>query len=169
MIENTQRDELVAACEDPIRGLSYLYSAYSAQEGEFAKKRSVSPFAKWMQVPGTELEPEHKNFLDGVERYVSELCQIFSALCELDREACEDLCKNALDVIFVKKPKKETTDTQRFLAISEYHSPGLFAFASSDNLKQIHRELLERTPKRLMFPKHKELVNLLEKTISDKS
>jgi len=162
-----ERNTLFAACEERILSLNKLYSEYAQHGGPSEKKDIGTMFSNWMRPSKVQIEPEHKVFLDSVQQEVSELEANLAALADLDLEACEELAGRALAFIFAKKPKKETTDVERYLAISEYHAPCLFRYASRTDLERIRIGLLERVPKRLMFPRHRELVDLLEQMIGD--
>ena len=149
-------------CAELIADLRKLYSQYSAPSASKAPKKGVGDFfSTWMQ-RRDKIEPVHQEFLDGVQNLVGKLAENFESLCELDSQACREFSERALAIIFAPKPKTERTDIQRFLAISEYYAPPLFPYASREELGRIRAGLLERVPRRLMYPKHRELVDLLE-------
>ena len=126
-------------------------------------------FEKWFILDPNAIKPLNKEFLEDVRNYAAKLALVLERMDESAPEVCRDYAGKALGIMLAPKPDKQKTDADRYLAIAEYESVPLFSFASPNDLRRIKDELLKRTPKRFMFPKQLEMVELLENIISEKS
>ena len=160
-----ERENLELECENQLKMLNELYSGYTNRQSQ--KKKGVSEmFAKWVRNDANQIEPVSKEFLKNVESLIGALDNTLSSISCFDRSLCEKLCGRALLIIFAHKPANETNDTERYLAASEYLAPVLFKYASRDDMNRIREELLARIPRRLMYPKQREIVDMLGEMLS---
>ena len=161
-------DDLKVNADELIKGLSGIYLEYVKKNSlESPKKGFNLLFEKWLNLDPHAIKPLHKEFLDNVRHYITELVSILERLNKSAPEICRDYTGKALDIMFAPKPDKPNTDVDRYMAIAEYESVPLFSYASSDDLQRIRDELQKRTPKRFMLPKQLEMVGFMEKIISE--
>ena len=161
---NEEKDTLESECEIQLNMLSEQYSTYANRQPQ--KKGLKDMFSKWVRNDAGQIDPADKEFLKNVEGLIEKLDKSLSKIAGVDRSHSEKLCGRALSIIFAPKSAKETNDTERYLTASEYLAPVLFEHASRDDLHRIRKELLDRIPKRLMFPKQRELVDVLDQMLS---
>ena len=147
--------------------LQSTYQKYTCASSHERKKKGIGDmFSSWMQ-SNPQLEAVHLTFLEGVERIVTELAALLAEFHAGEPERCRDYAHRALDIIFAPKPGEERNDVERFLPIAEYQGPALFPYASREQLERIHKEQLERKPKRYMPPNQLKLLKLLEDAIAE--
>ena len=152
-----------------IKGLSGVYLEYAKQNSLRNPKRGFNMlFERWFRLDPHAIEPLHKEFLGSVTHFVTKLALALERMKDSEPEVCGDYAGRALGIMFAPKPDKQKTDADRYLVIAEYESVPLFSYASRDDLQGIRDELLKRTPRRFMFPKQLEMVELIEKIISEK-
>ena len=151
-----------------IKGLSGAYLEYAKKNSLQNPKRGFNVlFERWFHLDPHEIKPLHKEFLEDVKHFVTKLALALERMKDSEPEVCGDYAGRALGIMFAPKPDKQKTDADRYLVIAEYESVPLFSYASSDDLQRIRDALLKRTQRRFMFPKQLEMVELLEKIISE--
>ena len=162
-------DAVAATIEQLLADLDNIYNQYAAKNAqEASEKRPDSLFAKWFNIASPD-QAMHQAFMSDVERCTAAIAQTLAPLKQSAPAHCQEYAHRALHVLFAPKPKEEQTDFERYLAIVEYYGAALFPYASLDELERIHREQLERTPRRRMFPKQLETLQALERMISVRS
>ena len=170
---DTQRNEVDAHtwnAAELLEGLSGAYLEYAKKNSLQNPKRGFNVlFEKWFILDPEAIKPVHKEFLECVKRHVTELVLALEHMEKIAPEVCRDYAGKALYIMFTPKPDKQKTDADRYLAIAEYESVPLFSYASRDDLQRIRDQLLNRTPKRFMFPKQLKMVESIESIISEKS
>ncbi|MGE5496062.1 MAG: hypothetical protein ACM3S4_12265 [Burkholderiales bacterium] len=165
---NTERAK--ADAEALLEQLSGVYKSYV--ESSEPKGRSLKGFArlfkKWISYNAEAVEPLNQEFLDNVERITSGLAAALEQLIKSDPELCSAYAAKAADIMLSPKPSREKTTAEWYLTVAEYKSACLLPYLAKGDLKRIRDAQLKATPKRLMYPKQRELFELMEKLLSEK-
>jgi hypothetical protein len=151
--------------------LAQLNEVYQSFTGKSQKQeRSLKGFArlfrKWFSYNPMTIEPLNQEFLDNVERITEQLAQSFKKLKEHDTAACYNCAAEAANLILAPKPSGEKTTAEWYLTVAEYKSAVILPYLKPDDLKRLRDEQLKATPKRLMYPKQREMLELMEKLLA---
>ena len=156
-------DALTENAAELIERLGGVYLEYKKKNNLENPKRGFNRlFEKWLTLDPLAIKPIHQEFLDNVNRIVVELVLILEHINGIAPEVCRDYTGKALGIMFTPKPDKAKTDTDRYFTIAEYESVPLFSYASLEDLQRFRSELLKRTPKRFMFPKQLEMIEIMD-------
>jgi hypothetical protein len=152
--------------------LKDVYSAYmQADSEEKNKKQGVTRlFRKWFASSDPlAAAPVHQEFLNEIGRIVTELASALEEIKQEHPQTCMDYAEKALDLMLAPKPEREKTTVDWYLMVSEYQCASLLPYASMGKLQFIRNDLLKRTPKRLMLPKQRELIESMDNLILKKA
>ncbi len=150
--------------------LSGVYKSYveNNQPKERSLKGVARLFKKWISFNAEAVEPLNQEFLDNVERITANLSATLEQLKKSDPELCSAHAAKAADIMLSPKPSREKTTAEWYLTVAEYKSACLLPYLAKSDLKRIRDAQLKATPKRLMYPKQRELFELMEKLLSEK-
>ncbi len=151
-----------------IESLKDVYSSYAQADTEEPKSRQriTRLFKKWFSgFDPLTTQPVNEAFLSEVQRIVAKMAAVLENMKNKTPDASEAIAAKALDIMLAPKPRREKTTTDWYLSISEYLCAPLLPYASSDKLMSARTDMLKRTPKRMMLPKQRELLNTIEETI----
>lgn len=112
-------------------------------------------------------EPLHQEFLDDVEDIITKLDSVLDKLSELKPDKSSSYALEAAAVMLSPKPVLEKTTAQWYMTIAEYKSTAILPYLERDDLKAIRDAQLNTTPKRLMYPRQRELFEYMERLLSD--
>ena len=155
-----------------LKALDEVYQAYiQTNAGGKSKKRGIADlFKRWFSgFNPLEVQPAHHMFLDEVGRIVSDLAYALAGIKSENPELSAVYAGNALDIMLASKSGREKTTAEWYLTVAEYQCEPLLQYASTDKLRSARSVLLKRTPKRLMFPKQRELIKSIESLIQEKA
>lgn len=143
------------------RELEAHYRAYRENAHARAEKGFFRLFQHWFSYDAQWAEPVHQAFLDGVSQLVSALAEALEALLRRNPEGSQSLALQAVQVMLEPKSRDAKSERDWYLLIAEYQCSPLLPYLSREDLQRFRDEMLERTPRRLMFPKQ---LALLEQT-----
>lgn len=148
--------------------LSEVYSNYQNYDnGQLKAKHGITRlFRKWfVSYNPTVVDAVHQEFLDDVESILKQLSPMLKQLSHDEPDICHVYAAKAVNLMLAPKPAKEKTAVEWYMTIAEYQCSVLLPYLTIDELKQIKDRWLERLPKRLMYPKQRELLRDMEKNI----
>jgi hypothetical protein len=130
---------------------------------ENSKSKIAKLFGKWF----TSFDPSssdsmHQEFLAGIERIVSELAIVLKQTEQKDIALCHTVARKAVSRLMGQKPAREKTTADWYLTVAEYQCSPLLPYLSREDLKRCRDLLLERVPRRMMFPKQRQLLEQIE-------
>lgn len=165
---NIERTEAAAA--GLLEQLNDVYKSYveNNQPKERYMKGIARLFKKWISYNAAAVEPANQEFLENVERIAQGLADALETLKQKNAESCSAYAAKAADIMLSPKPSREKTTAEWYLTVAEYKSAVILPYLASDDLKRIRDAQLKATPKRLMYPKQRELFELMEKLLSGK-
>jgi len=153
---DTKDNVIIADCERLLTDLNKIYSKYADKCSQTVAKRGFFNFGKMFGGNSADSVNDHI-FLEDLGDCISELAKVFSQVCQngqgKQKEICSIYADKALKILFVPKPKESKTDYERYLAIGEYYGSAIFTYASIELLNNIHKQMIDRTPRKLMLPK----------------
>lgn len=151
--------------------LTDIYLDYSGKNFDQGNpKRGVARlFRKWFtSFDSLSVNSVHQEFLDEVGRIVKKLSLALEELKTDDADACMGFAGQAVSLMLAPKPTKEKTTAEWYLTIAEYQCTSILPFVSYSELKRTREDMLKRTPKRLMYPRQREMIELMESLIIKK-
>lgn len=149
--------------------LTCLGSAFSvflekeAQKQPSSTKRITRLFAGWFSgFNPLSSDPGHQAFLDEVERIIAQLVSNIEKIKVKWPDVSISAAARAAEILLPPKSGRERTPADWTLTVAEYQLIHLIPFLAADTLKDIRATLLRRTPKRMMFPKQRELIAVID-------
>lgn len=147
--------------------LSEVYSNYQNNDKQLKAKHGITRlFRKWfISYNPTVVDTMHQEFLDNVEGIIEQLCIALEQLSYDAKELCNDYAAKVVNLMLAPKPTKYKTTVEWYMTIAEYQCACLLPYLAQDELIQIKNKWLERLPRRLMYPKQRELLKHMEKYV----
>lgn len=133
------------------------------QQQQNSKGNMSRLFVNWF----TSFEPAasdsmHQDFLTGIEQLIAELTLVLAQLEQESPQRCRTFAGQAVCRLLKSRPAKEKTTADWYMTVAEYQCSPLLPYLSKEDLKHYHDLMLERVPRRLMFPKQKQLLEQME-------
>ena len=122
-------------------------------------------FRRWFTYNDQDIEPVHKEFLDGTEALTKELAAAVAALAPEEAEGGRAAAEQAAALMLGEKPQGIPNDRRLYLIAAEALCAPLLPLLDREALVRRREAMLETTPKRLMFPKQLELLEEMERLI----
>lgn len=124
-------------------------------------------FRRWFTYNAQDIEPIHKAFLEETEALVGELAAGLAALPA--REAAEGRAEaeRAVAAMLAAKPAEIPNDRRLYLVAAEALCAPLLPLLDREALARRREEMLRVTPKRLMFPRQRELLAEMERLLEN--
>lgn len=119
-------------------------------------------FRHWISYDPQAAEPVHTAFLDGLSALVEELAGVLEAGVREDPAACQAAACQAVELLLDPRPRGAGADHASYLLAAEYQCAPLLPYLPREALERWRAELLRRTPRRMMFPKERELLARIE-------
>ena len=139
--------------QEILNRLEALYEALS--EG--------SIFDRWFRSStSTEPEPMFTEFLKSVQELLSELAE---SLRGADNEERSQVALDAARLMLRVKPVNEKSQAEWYMVAGEYSFSALIPLTPKDTLKSIRDAYVRGTPKRMMYPRQRELLKLMEEAV----
>lgn len=151
--------------------LTRIYTSYTAQSENQRKPKYggvTRLFRRWFSgFDPLSVGPVHQAFLDDVGETAALFAAALETLNKHDSKSSMDYAAKAADVMMTPKPAGEKTTEQWYLTVAEYHIASVLPYLSCGGLERVREGLLKSAPKRLMYPRQRELFDLVEKLIQD--
>lgn len=123
-------------------------------------------FRRWFSYNQSAAEPLHQKFLDDVESIIAELASVLGQLVRYATDLSNKYAAKAADLILAPKPDREKTTAEWYMTIAEYKCVAILIYLAADDLERIRDAQLKHTPKRMMYPKQRELLEYIEKQLA---
>ena len=147
----------------------YFKYTEKQKQQENAKSKIAKLFGKWFSsFDPSASDPMHQEFLTGLERIISELTIALKQLEQKDPALCRAIAGIAVSRLMAPKPAREKTTAEWYMSVAEYLCSSLLPFLSREDLKLCHDSLLERVPRRMMYPKQRQLLEQMEEIMKAK-
>lgn len=157
--------------EDLLGQLDRYYSEYLERyrQQEKSKSKIAKLFGKWFtSFEPTSSDSMHQEFLNGIERIVSGLAMILNNLKQKNPQYCQSVAGKAVGRIMTPKPAREKTTAEWYMTVAEYQCFPLLPYLSREDLEHFHDLMLERVPRRMMYPRQRQLVEQMEELLNAK-
>ncbi len=159
----------VRKSEELLQSLVSAFLSYTENETQKHQKktRKLSRlFAGWFTgYNPLSANPDDQVFLDNVAHIIAQLVTVLEDM----KPECSDrrmtIAAQAVKILLPPKPAIEKTASDWSLTVAEYQIINILPYLSVDDLKNTRAKLLERTPKRIMFPKQLELLQMIDKLL----
>lgn len=139
------------------------------QQQEQSKNKITKMFGKWFAgFDPLSSDLMHQEFLDGVERIISELSIALKQLEQNSPELCNSFADKAVSRLMMPKPAKEKTTAEWYMTVAEYQCVPLLPYLNREVLEYYHDLMLKRVPRRMMYPKQMQLLDQMEEIIKAK-
>jgi hypothetical protein len=102
------------------------------------------------------------DFLKSVQELLSELAE---ALGGADAGARSAVALDAAEMMLKVKPINEKSQAEWYMVGAEYSFSALIPLTPPDTLKAIRDAYVRGTPRRMMYPRQRELLKLMERGI----
>jgi len=157
--------------KDLLVQLDRLYSDYleKYQQQEKSKSKVAKLFGKWFaSFEPTLSDSMHQEFLAGIERVIKELAMTLNSLKQENLQLCHSIAGKAVSRLMMPKPANEKTTAEWYMTVAEYQCFPLLPYLSREDLKHFHDLMLKRVPKRMMYPRQRQLVAQMEELLNVK-
>ena len=151
--------------QEILNRLEARYEALSEAAGAREKPKVTlgSIFDRWFRSSTTtEPEPMFTEFLKSVQELLSELAE---SLRGADKEERSQVALDAARLMLRVKPVNEKSQAEWYMVAGEYSFSALIPLTPKDTLKSIRDAYVRGTPKRMMYPRQRELLKLMEEAI----
>lgn len=155
-----ENESIKYTADQKIEQLNKIYDRYKLRY----EKEKPNPLSK---IFGGKSPYDHINmrFIEDLEECIEETAETLAHIKETDQALSEDYARRILDILYADKPKKQETDYERYLYVAEYYGFAIFPYATQEVLNEVRNAVLERTPRKHMFPRQLEMVNMLDELI----
>ena len=125
-------------------------------------------FRRWFTYNAQEIEPVHREFLEGAEALTKELAEAVAALPEGEKASGIEAADRALTLMLGEKPQDLPNDRRLYLVAAEALAAPLLPLLDREKLARQRDRMLTLTPRRLMFPRQLELLAEMERLLGEK-
>jgi len=151
--------------------LQNLYADYmeKSRKHEESNKSIAKLFEKWIRgSDSSATDSMHQDFLDGVEKIVSDLVPLLEQIQKDNPDLAGDLAERAVKRLMAPKTKQRPkTNAEWFITVAEYQSAPLFPFLKLETMEELRGKMFT-VPRRMMFPKEREVFDAFEAILKDK-
>ena len=150
-----------------LEALEAHYEAYARGERDQPPKPKGfgKLFRRWFTYNAQEIEPVHREFLEGAESLTRELAEAISALPDEEKAAGEEAADRALTLMLGEKPGDLPNERRLYLVAAEALAAPLLPLLDREKLARQRDRMVALTPKRFMFPKQRELLEEMERLL----
>lgn len=135
-----------------------LSEAAAAREKPKATLSGI--FDRWFRSStASEPEPMFTDFIKTVQQLLSELAE---ALGEADEEERSAAALDAAGLMLRVKPVNEKSQAEWYMVAAEYSFSELVPLTPQETLKAIRDAYVRGTPKRMMYPRQRDLLKRME-------
>lgn len=124
-------------------------------------------FRRWISYNAQEIQPADKAFLEGAETLTGELAAAVAALSPEEAEQGRAAAEQAVALMLEEKPQGIPNDRRLYLVAAEALCAPLLPLLDREALVRRREAMLKATPKRLMFPRQRELLEEMERRIGE--
>lgn len=115
---------------------------------------------RWLRSPApSEPEPMFTEFLKDVDALVKELAEALAGADAGERDAS---ALDAARIMLASKPVNEKSQAEWYMVAAEFSFEALIPLIAPDTLKAIRDGYVRGTPKRVMFPRQRDLLKRME-------
>ncbi len=145
------------------------YRAYALGPlGEPPKAKGFARlFRRWFTYNAQDIEPVHQEFLEGTESLAVQLAAAAAALPPEEAEEGRKLADRAVGLMLGEKPAQVPSDRQLYLVAAEALCAPLLSCLDRTQLARQRDGMVARTPRRLMFPRQRELLEEMERMLKE--
>lgn len=150
--------------------LGETLAAYARRTPEEAAKPKgfAKLFRRWFTYNPREIEPVHKAFLEETEALVKELVSAVASLSGEERSRGGEKAEEAVALLLAEKPEDLPTDRRLYLIAAEPLCAPLLPLLTREALARRREAMLAVTPRRLLFPRQRELLEEMDRLLAEK-
>ena len=123
-------------------------------------------FRRWFTY-SEEIEPVHRDFLDGVETLTAELAAAAAALPPEEAAGGRAEAERAVALLLGEKPRDLPGERRLYLVGAEALCAPLLPLLDREGLVRQRDAMVRLTPRRLMFPRQRELLEEMERLLAE--
>ncbi|MGI6404650.1 MAG: hypothetical protein ACOX0K_10695 [Oscillospiraceae bacterium] len=148
--------------------LKAVYDNYRADSQSTPKQRGIGDvFRGWLAgSQPTQADARGLAFYDQVAEAVSGLEKILAAYIKELPDLCFSYAKEAAQVVLMLNPRQLPLDIKWYLLAAEYHLIPLLPYLKREELADLCTQYLAATPRRMLLPNQKKLLDQMEQGLS---
>ena len=124
-------------------------------------------FRRWFSYNAQDIEPVHKDFLEGTEALAGELAAAIAALPPEEADRGKAAAEQAVTALLGEKPEALPNDRRLYLIAAEPLCAPLLPLLGREALARRRGEMLRITPRRRMFPRQLELLEEMDRLLEE--
>ena len=124
-------------------------------------------FRRWFSYNAQDIEPVHRDFLEETESLAGRLADAVAALAPEEAEEGRRQADRAVGLMLGEKPGEIPGDRQLYLTAAEALCTPLLSCLDRTQLSRQRDGMVARTPRRLMFPRQRELLEEMERLLKE--
>lgn len=124
-------------------------------------------FRRWFSYNAQDIEPVHKDFLEGTEALVNQLAAAVAELSAEEEDRGKALAEQAVRSLLAEKSEALPNDRRLYLIAAEPLCAPLLPLLDRDALARRREEMLRITPRRLMFPRQLALLEEMDRLLGE--
>lgn len=163
-----KRDNPGKQAEELLGQLERTYTEYYEKSQQQEQKKDIATilFGKWFSsASGAYTDIVHQNFISETERIVTELAVALKELEKEDPGLCNTIAFKAAGCMIRPEKMRNKTDADWYIIAAENMCLPIVPFLSREGLEHYRDFMLSRAPRRMMFPKQKELLGKIEELL----
>lgn len=164
--EHTERlDEAAVGLLESLAGLYRDYAEKCRQQVQTGGK-IARLFRRWFSgYEPSAADALHLDFLDETRRLVTNLAGLLDRHQNDRPGICGAYAEKAAGILLRPKPAREKTAADWYMVAAEQYCGVLLPFLDRDALRRVRDDYVKHTPKRLMFPKQREVLEHMERML----
>ncbi len=162
----TQAQQLLA---ESFQALRKVYDDYKADIRSASQPRGIGEALRgWLAGSRlTQADTRGMAFYDQVAEAVSGLEKALAACAEELADLRFHYAKEAAELMLVWHPDEQPRDIKWYLLAAESHLIPLLPYLKKEELADLRTRYLAATPRRLMFPNQRKLLDQMEQLLAD--
>ena len=124
-------------------------------------------FRRWFSYNAQDIEPVHKDFLEGTEALVNQLAAAVAELSAEEEDRGKALAEQAVRSLLAEKSEALPNDRRLYLIAAEPLCAPLLPRLDRDALSRRREEMLRITPRRLMVPRQLALLEEMDRLLGE--
>lgn len=152
---------------DEVHALLHQLEDLFAQYGRQAERENAGfhigrLFRHWVSYEPGKMDSVCQTLLDGVKDTVEQLTVSLRVLSETDPAAAEQAAITSVRLLLIQDEQASSSESALFFQAVAPECEPLLEFLPRVALAQIRKQLLEKTPQKMMFPKERVLLSRIE-------
>jgi len=154
---------------ESFQALQKVYDDYKADSRPVPQPRGIGEALRgWLAGSQlTQADTRGMAFYDQVAEAVSCLEKTLAACAKELPDLCFSYAKEAAELMLVWNPDQQPRDIKWYLLAAESHLIPLLPYLKKEELADLRTRYLAATPRRLMFPNQRKLLDRMEQLLSD--